>query len=263
MKEKIPSVKGKHTRSRESTVMIMGQLGKVRSFKISGRLVFYSSLFFILYIALSIFLINDWFERRQTMMAQSNRMASLEGEIIKNRKNLDRYEKHIALLENFINYSEERKEEEESGKSEEIKGAGGKQSPEQRALEKDEKRGTTRVVEIREMSIQKRGSTITILFKLHNNQPDDDPASGYIHIVAMDNRTDPMKVWVYPKEELQNGLPINIQRGKPFLIKRFKPIKADVHLKQASEIPTAIKVLIYDRSGILLLEENFEVRNPF
>jgi hypothetical protein len=52
---------------------------------------------------------------------------------------------------------------------------------------------------------------------------------------------------------------VNFRRGQLFLIQRFKPVHGRFYLTSTSEPPTALRVLVYDQSGLLILEREFEV----
>ncbi|MFH1349833.1 MAG: hypothetical protein ABII26_02745 [Pseudomonadota bacterium] len=259
-KQKKVSIKDKAPRKRKSTVMIIGSVGKVRSFKISNRLVFYTCLFFVLYIPISLLIINDWFELRRVMVIQSGQIKDLEKGISTSKKILYKSKQRIALLEDYIiNFEERQEESERPTKGKDVKEPGSTQSTGQAPKEQVERTESNVTINIKNMVIQREKSMMTVNFNLVNTKPDDDPASGYIHVVAMDRKVDPTREWVYPKVELQNGVPLNYRRGKPFLIKRFKPIQGEFILEPDSKTPSYIKVLVYDQTGNLILKEEFEV----
>ena len=262
VKPKNASVRDRPPRRRELTVMILGSVGKVRSFKISPRIVLFYYLFFLFYIPISIYIINSWFDLRQVIIAQSEKIKDLEEEISKSKRFLYRSEQHIALLEDYIsNFEEPQNRGGEPAKDKDLKEMAALQKVGQAVIEKDKEKGSMVGIDIRDMVIRKETSRMTVHFQVFNTKPDDDPISGYIHIVAMDKKADPSKEWIYPRGELRNGAPLNYRRGKPFLIKRFKPIRGEFNLKPGYQPPSYIKVLIYDRAGNLIFKEDFEVSN--
>ena len=55
---------------------------------------------------------------------------------------------------------------------------------------------------------------MTIDFKLINLQPSNHPLTGYVHIIAESRKTDPPRIWTYPREKLQNGAPVDFRQGE-------------------------------------------------
>ena len=102
---------------------------------------------------------------------------------------------------------------------------------------------------------------MTVRFNLANIKPGQNTIGGYIHIIATGKNNHSPSEWTYPKEKIQNGVPVNYRRGQPFLIQRFKPYRQRFNADSNSQLPTAIKILVYDQSGMLILEKGFEVTN--
>ena len=265
-RKKIPSVKKKHPHDAKSTIMIMGSTGKVRSFKISRRLVFNAFIFLLIYIVATLLIINDYFiidndfHLHRISSVQSEKIKELEWEVSKNKKDIYKSKQHIALLNDFITNFEERLEE-ENRPSEivNLREEGSTQDVEQTAGHSDQEKRPANVVEIKNLVIQKASSRMTVKFKLVNMQSEEGPIAGYIHIIAMSKEANSPPQWIYPKEKLQKGLPLNYRRGLPFLIHRFKPYRRKFNLDSNSELPTAIKVLVYNQAGIIILEKEIEV----
>jgi hypothetical protein len=130
------------------------------------------------------------------------------------------------------------------------------QSEPRAALGKGSKR--TRAVGIENLAIQKR-SRMLVSFRLVNMQPGDSSVGGYLHILARGNQSDPPKEWVYPQGKVVNGFPENYRNGQVFTIQRFKPIQGRFNLGQILESPSSVRVLIYDQSGAIILQKDFEV----
>ena len=125
----------------------------------------------------------------------------------------------------------------------------------------DVSESTPRLVEIRDMVIQKEGERMTVDFRVINKHPRDNPVGGYIHIIAKRrDGTSPMG-WAYPSVELQDGIPVHYRRGQLFLIQRFRPVQGAFHFDAVDEPPAAVKILIYDQIGKLILEREYEVDN--
>ena len=98
-----------------------------------------------------------------------------------------------------------------------------------------------------------------VSFKVVNLQPGDNPVGGYLHILASGKQSDAPKEWAYPQEKVVNGFPENYRKGLVFTIQRFKPIQGRFNLGQSSESPSSVRVLIYDQTGAIILQKDFEV----
>jgi len=98
-----------------------------------------------------------------------------------------------------------------------------------------------------------------VSFRLVNTQPGDSSVGGYLHILAKGKQSDPPKEWAYPPEKVANGYPENYRNGQVFTIQRFKPIQGRFNLGQSLESPSSVRVLIYDQSGAIILQKDFEV----
>ncbi len=271
----IPSVKKKPHDEDRLTIMIIRSLGRVRSFKISPHIVFWAILFFILYIPFSVFIINNYIELRRANRTQSGKIAQLEKEVIKGQKNLRRFQQHVTLLEDYIRHIEEpqkpqreksappknedTKEKVASRKVEIIRGATVISDAESPAVESEEELKPIGAVDIEDMVIQKEGERMSVEFKLINKNPGETAVGGYIHLIAIGNDPNPPPEWTFPRVQLEEGIPVNFRRGQLFLIQRFKPVHGRFYLTPNSESPTALKVLVYDQSGLLILEREFEV----
>ena len=255
--------------------MIMRSLGRVRSFKISPQIVFGATLFFILYIAISVYIINNYLRLYRANRTQSTKIEQLEKEIITGQKNLLRLRQNVSLLEDYIRHLEEpqnqvkekpapRKEEHAEEKSanrriEIIREETVISDAERVPPDREEEMTPIGAVDIKDMIIQKEGSRMSVEFKLVNKNPGETAVGGYIHLIAMGSDPNPPPEWTFPRVQLEQGVPVNFRRGQLFLIQRFKPVQGRFYLTPHSETPTALKVLVYDQSGLLILEREFEV----
>ena len=259
----VPSVKKK---PREGggriTIMFIRSVGRVRSFKISSHIVIGALVFFLLYISGSIIVINGYLDLRHRNSTQSKKIEHLGNEIYKSKKVLVKSKQHIALLEDYIYNLEDRQEKEgEPVKEENLQAKSPAQSVTQPVVKEEPEKKPAKLVDIRDMVIQKERSRMTVTFNLVNIQPGENAVGGYIHIIAAGKQDNPPEGWTYPKEKLKNGMPINFRRGLLFLIQRFKPIRGKINLSPNSEQPTSIKILVYDQAGALIVEKRFEVSN--
>ena len=244
------------------TIMIIGSVGKIRSFKLSGRAFLWVLIFLLIYIPASVLVINRFFEIRY-----SNKIISeeLDLQIVKLKESWRAYHKamqHVALLEDFLTDLETNgRKKDENQEDNSIKEKN--EVNETKNTEQDDKGElkSEKIVDTQDIIIQKEGSLITVDFKLVNLQSGENALAGYIHIIAESRNIDPPNVWTYPKEKLENGYPISFRKGELFIIKRFKPIHGRIDLLSTNIPPSLIRVIVYDQSGKLILEKEFEVSN--
>jgi len=267
--QEIPPVKKKPRQETRLTVMFMKSFGTVRSFKISRGLIFGASGFFLVYFIVSIFIINDYliFDHRfpyvrRVYDIQAEKIKALKSALLIGEKALHRSNQHKALLEDYIhNLEEQREPEHESSQGGYVEERNTIQNIEQPELDRENEKTPNDVVDIRDIVIQKEGSRMIVRFNLANNKPGQNAVAGYIHIIGMGKNNDSPAEWTYPKEKIENGVPLNFRRGQPFLIQRFKPYRQRFNVDSNSQLPTAVRILVYDQSGILILEKRFEVTN--
>lgn len=246
-----PPVAAKARRKRRLTVMIMGSVGKARSFQISRRFVLWGVLFFLAYILVSLYTINRHIHLRQSSHLLSEKVRQLDEEASATQKNLLRTRQHVALLEEYIRRMESGTDQASSSARE--------PSPEAAAKAGKTRTSTAGLVDVMDMVVQKEGNKITANFKLVNTQPGEGAVGGYLHLIAEDRKAAPPREWTYPPEKLEKGLPVNYRNGQIFLINRFKPIQARFHLGSATESASALRLLVYDQAGDIILQREFEV----
>ena len=259
-----PNVKGKAHHPRYLTITVMRSVGKMRSFEISRRLILLTTVFFIAFILISLFVINRYFYLRRQNTMQSERIALLQEDLSNRRKLLNRSQKHLALLEDYIHNIEAQRELESEPEPPTSKKEAKKEiatSRSQPPKEKPSKEILKKVIDVTDVVIQKQGSRMTVDFKLVNVNPGEDAVGGYIHIIARNDKAGKLQEWTYPHQKLKNGLPVNFRRGLLFLIQRFKPIQGKFNLANSTESPSSVKVLVYNQSGEIILEKDFEVSN--
>jgi len=234
--------------------MVMGRTGKVRSFGLSRRLLFWVALFLLAYLPLSVLAINRYLELRHSSSVQAETMAVLVKEIEDQRKATIRSNEHLAFLQEYVRHLEEAAEQAmDASKAEKPASKRAEAGPAEKAPKGRE------AVHIEDLVIQKQGSRMLVSFRLANMQPGDSPVTGYLHILAKGALSDFPKEWVYPQGKLVNGFPENYRNGQVFTIQRFKPIQGRFNLGPGTETPTSVRVLIYDPSGTIILQKDFEV----
>ncbi len=100
-----PPVKDGHQSSEELTIMLIGSVGKMRSFKISRKLIRYTSILLFLYIIASLLVFYLYFDLYSANKAQSNSLKNLEAELSDKTKTLEKNKLYIKGLEDFYNAS--------------------------------------------------------------------------------------------------------------------------------------------------------------
>ena len=246
-----PDRKGKEEIARPSkkkerlTIMVFKEVGRVKTFRISPRVLFWAFLFLIFYIVATIFVINAYlayfypFRSTGVDQIQAEKITKLSRELIKTTKSLERSKQHIALLEDYI------KEDRE-------------QSPEQVSTGNYTESSSPKLVDIEELKVKRDGSTLNVTFRIVNRKSNEGPIGGYIFILASTRDSDQSEVWVYPSSPLKDGLPANYRRGQRFFIQRFKSISSEYTLSKSTDKALILEILVYDRDGELILRKVVE-----
>jgi hypothetical protein len=152
---KIRPVKGKPSHESRLAVIIIRSVGKVRSFKISSRIVLGATIFFLIYIPTSIFVINSFFELHHENIIQSKKIRRLERERSRNKRVLHKSRQYIACLEDDIrNLTEQQEEESAHLKGKYLKGRSAAGGVGNFSISEDKKNKITKVVDI--LAVQQR-----------------------------------------------------------------------------------------------------------
>jgi len=259
-----PPIKDKAPEKDPITIMIMRSVGRVRSFKISIPFLYLGAVFILLNITATIYFGNRFFHLRHKKSTQAERIKELEDEASKNLKTIHRNQQHMAILEEYIRNLESPKEQ-RAGSNKSIILPRGSASPAPEPAKVNESKPPdtlpTQVVDIKDVDIKREGSELTVNFRVVNLRELDNPIGGYIHMIAVGKDGFSPSAWTFPNEELRDGVPTDFRRGQLFLIQRYKPIEGNFYLSENADPPSAVKVLVYNQTGILLLAKEFEVSN--
>lgn len=266
--------KGDPGKAQRWTVIIMGRVGKVRTFKISPRLIFWTLLFLALYFPASLLVFNHWVELRRTSRQQQERIAQVEEERAKAERALFKFKQHVSLLETYIVSLEEPKARPAAGAVEapETADVAAEETParEPNTVEKepsqpqkeqgsDPEASAPERVGVEEMAFTIDPGSIRVNFNLMNVDRGEDPVSGYIHILASGTRNGETWWEVYPRGGVENGLPASYRVGQPFIIQRFKPVQGRFDIRPDRGMPTTVRIVVYDDTGRLIYNMPFEV----
>ena len=256
-------IKGRFSQANDLTMMIVGKRGNVRTFRVSFHFLFWASLLLALYILASIFIFCEYLDERRINSAHLTEFKSLQHEIKETKRTLDRSKHHLALLKESIqDIGTQHKVPAESASP--VETTDSKSAPsevEREPVEKTESLPQEQFVDIKDLAIKKEGKKLTIRFKLVNVHKDKSPADGYVHIIAFDKNSDPPQFLTYPEVALKDGIPVDFKHGQPFFIKRFKTIIGKYLLDTGTESVSSMKVLVYNKSGTLIFQKEFEVEN--
>jgi hypothetical protein len=258
---------GKTTSSHSShlTIMILRGVGKPISFKVSPVIVICTSLFLISYMITSIIIFKYYFDERRTNREQASEIERLQHESDEAQRALYRSGQHLALLEDHIKDLREGRE-----KQEKPRGAGNVPQPVNQekatppavtaAVEEADKAFQETRAGINDPTVMHDDTSLTVSFKLVNLGTGVEPLSGYVHIIALKKDPNPPQPWPNPKAVLKNGIPLDYRQGRHFSIKRYKTIRGEYFFDSKAETPSAVKVLVYDESGELILEKQLDVK---
>lgn len=235
-----PSVKGKkNLKPKELTIMIIRSVGRIRSFTVSRRFLLWASIFITVYIIASVYIFSSFVKLRFKYISTFENLKSAEEELEQNRKRLIIAEQYVLGLEEHIRDLENRTD---------------KASPSSPA-----DREETGYVDITEITVSKGQTVLDLDFRLINTVSGDSAAEGYIHIFAGDSQNRFPAEWNYRGNEIKDGMPVNFDRGQPFLIQRFKPYHRQFEKLSEFDLPYLIRILVYDRSGTMLMERDLKV----
>jgi hypothetical protein len=251
----------KASRREPLQIMVVRGLGKVRNLRISYGLLWFSFLFLSAYLVLSIFVINDYFQKRREGFHRATHLEGVEREMEATKKELFRMQQQVILLEEYIA---------RSGSGDppaKVAPAVKKAVPEPPSLpdrappeQKREETPENVLVDIQDFHASKKGAKWTFSYKVVNLQEGEgNSLRGHVHLVITDRGADPSRMWTFSKGGLREGEPADYKSGQPFVIRNYRTMSGEFLPDHA---PSALKVLIYGEEGMLLLEKEFEVKDP-
>jgi len=222
------------------TIMIFRELGKVRRFTISSRLLLCTSVFLLFYTVATIYFTNKYFDARRVQKMQADKIGNLTKKLVKTTRDLERSRRHVGLLDEYISESRDQGAEPESSVNH-------TEPP------------LPRTVDIEDLKIRRDGRTVDVTFRIVNRQSDEEPVGGYIFVLASAADSDQSEVWVYPSSPLKDGFPADYSKGQRFLIERFKTVRSQYTLSKSVNKPLVLKILVYARNGTLILTKVVQV----
>jgi len=260
-----PQAKPQREKKRSSgsffSVMIVRGLGKVRSFNISSRLLFWATVVFVLYMIFSAVAISRYFGELRSNTVQLDLLQQLQNEIEDTKRTLYRARQRLKFLEDYIGNSEGKQQKQvESLGPEIINPLPTEPVIQEETLERpDEADPAESVVDIKNLTTKRSGGRLSVKFRLIKIKPDGNQIKGYIFIIAANRESDPPQLWTYPKAALKNGEPVNYKHGEFFKVRNYRIIQGKYFLDSETETPSFLKILIYDESGKLVLKKEFSI----
>lgn len=281
------------------SIMVTKGMGKVRHFRTSSRFLFWSALFFALYLVISVFLVNDDFAKRREVTRLHDQVVLVKRQADESRRKLARIEQHLALLKDYVQMLETGPKEgrmagriavpataegAKQGEKPLISAkAAAPEAPLKPASAPEPSKASTEAkpptppaaaeqaklpapaeseVAIEDFAAHRQGARLTVSFKLLNVSKTGVPVRGYVHMIAKDGRSvDPWTV-PFPYETLANGIPENFKRGQRFSIRHLKVVRGKFPLGGKDHPLSSLRIFVYDHEGVLLLNRAFELKSP-
>ena len=257
----VTPVKGGKKERKEFTIMVMRSVGKIRSFKISLRIILITAIFLFLYILSSVYILNDYFAIRSKHKTLTNKMDILEENLRSYQEELHDTNLYVASLEDYLQNGSEEPVKTDIDKKPDTDLTPPGRSVQVGDAETAAEKSISGIVEIWDLTFKNIDRELVLDFKLANIRTEDNAAEGYIHIIAMDVNKECPETWNNSSAKLTGCIPVNYRNEFPFSIQRFKSYHKTFKLNSESELPSFITILVYDRSGHILLEKELPVIN--
>jgi hypothetical protein len=130
--------------------------------------------------------------------------------------------------------------------------------PEENTQARPDEPASSPLLSIRNMEQHLEQGDMRISFDVVNEQDNNEPAVGYIAVVAHGSREGNPWIEVWPPMRLNaSGRPEQYRRGTPFSVQRFRTIQARIPI--ADKLFERIELLFYSRQGELILVKSYPV----
>ena len=98
---------------------------------------------------------------------------------------------------------------------------------------------------------------VKIAYKLVNKSPEGKKITGYTFVLALGDSAEPKVVETFPNTAaVEEGQPVDHQKGIAFSIFQFKTIRGRIYTKEEIK---EIAILVYDQEGKLLYNKTYPV----
>lgn len=113
-------------------------------------------------------------------------------------------------------------------------------------------------VKISNVKVGGRGGDLSVVFDVANQHDPNDPAMGYVTVVARAQRADKPWIEAWPPMRLSPlGRPLNYRRGTPFSVQRYRRLRAS--FAKGDKQFERLEFLVYSREGQLVLVHDQEL----
>lgn len=242
--------------------MVMGRIGKVRSFKVSPLVLFWTFLFLLVYLPGSVLVVNHWVDLRREVKIRKAEINQLELELAKAERTLFKFQQHVTLLESYITSLESGEEKHTTARETEPRNEEPPEKQAEEATPQPPEPVVLGLVDVERMAIERDDGAVRVSFNLMNITEGEGPVSGYVHILATGEKNGSPWWEAYPRGEVEDdGIPESYRLGQPFIIQRFKPIQGRFAAGAGRGLPESIRVVVYDDTGRLIYKKAFEVKH--
>lgn len=261
-------------KSTDINFVVVKGTGKVRRFKISSRLLIFSFLFFLAFIIVSVFVINQYLALRLKVEEQARKIETLHDKLTTVNHRLYEAEQRMALLKHpvvvkpvgTVQREAPQKAPVESERKEEPQREKIQTSPPEavQANEAGEKpareAGATQLVDIKDLKVKVTPASLDLAFKVYNVSDDPGPVKGYVHMIWIQDKSDMSRAWSYPNIKVADGLPSDYKTGRLFSIRRFREIRASFERKPNMALPSTLRIIAFDKSGKEVFLKDYDMR---
>jgi hypothetical protein len=228
----------------------------------SPRILLMALIFFMLYIPISVLVINDYLMMREERKVEQGQISQLRIELDDAKKRIFRYQQRVALLREQI--QTEKGESLESIKQIPRTQDSPPEAPQestggQPTYEESRRTILPPSADIKDLAVYREGENLKVVFKIVNLK-DVGTLEGYVFVVALDPSNPSHGLWSYPQAVLQEGIPVDHRNGFRFAIRNFKTVTMTHGLGPEGDLPPILRFLVYDSSGNLLRQEEVEVK---
>jgi len=220
-------------------------------------------IFLMIYVPVSVLVINDYLIMREEQKAQRGHVSRLRAELADAKKRIFRYQQQVSILREHL--QTDKTESSTSVKEMPLTQPSPQKTRQESngypALSEDPwKTVMPPAADIKDLAVFREGERLKVSFKIVNLK-DVGALEGYAFVVALDPASSPQELWSYPQTELlPEGVPADHGTGYRFLIRNFKSITMTHELGQEGGLPPILRILVYDGSGKLLRQEEVEVK---
>ena len=234
-------------------ILFMRNHGKVRSMSISTRLLLFTCVFALIFVAASVFAIN-----RSIVLTLENRTLNEKVKTMENALSDYQFQSQVLSryneLVNELNQTGETANSVENGNSKVGDGAGTtvsngeteknnegstatdsstgnqKTDPEKQAASagNDLVSPENPPVDAVKLSLRPANNTVRFQYSLVNTERGNKAVSGYLFIVLANTSSGSAKFVPYPEVELENGVPADLKKGMQFSIRHGKTVRGSI-----------------------------------